>query len=75
MTNQERQQKLDVEKWLKSQELGVDNSGVMPWCTYCDFQTYNGIFGLCTHNGDTKVKYPCAKAYNRMTKNKNGKKE
>lgn len=76
MTNQERQMKLDDEKWYASQKSGKDLAGEMSWCTYCDYQTNNGMKKLCAYGDNPKnairVKFPCAKAFNRMNKeNKN----
>ena len=70
MNNKERQQKLDIEKWLASEKVGYDKAGGMEWCTYCEWTEYvdNKNGGMCTYEPTSKSKYPCATAYNRMKK-------
>ena len=72
MNNKERQQKLDIEKWLASEKFGYDKAGGMEWCTHCEYTEYadNKNGGMCTYEPNNKSKYPCATAYNRMRKNK-----
>ena len=62
ISNKERQQKLDVEKWLLSEQLGYDKAGDMDWCVYCEYADD----GSCTYLECKKNPYPCSRAYNRM---------
>lgn len=67
MKNQERQVKLDKEKWIKGEEIKSDPSGSMKYCSKCEYNKEN----VCTISQDERVQNSiCAKAYNRMTKNK-----
>ncbi len=52
LTNAGLQEKLDVQKWIDSEEKGRDTCGEYDYCTFCD------------KTEDT----PCAKAYNKATK-------
>ena len=47
MNKSERQNALDVEKWIDSEQKGYDGCGSYDFCTKCDKQ----------------VEYPCAVAY------------
>lgn len=74
MTNQERQIKLDKEKWFASQKAGRDLAGAMGQCNYCNFQAKNITEGkvYCSYGNKPtdkiRVKFPCATAYNKMIK-------
>ena len=70
ITNKERQQKLDVEKWLLSEKLGYDKAGGMDWCTYCIYTQYadNQNGAKCNFIDNGRNGFPCARAYNRMKK-------
>ena len=52
LTDAELQEKLDVRKWIDSEEKGVDTCGEYDYCTFCV---------------KTEVA-PCAKAYNKAAK-------
>ena len=75
MTNQARQKLLDEEKWLASEKAGYDKAGGMEWCTHCEHTEYadNENGGMCTYIESSTMKFPCAKAYNRMIKHNKGK--
>ena len=67
MTNQERQIKLDDEKWYASQKVGYDLAGAMDWCGYCKYQkeACESKSGKeCTF--DKPKGFPCAQAYKEM---------
>lgn len=77
MKNIERQKKLDEQKWLTSEGMGYDRSGCMDWCMYCEKQisTANQInsksFWRCDISQEEREsKCLCAKAYNRMVREK-----
>ena len=56
LTLKQRQQKLDLQKWVDSKRNGKDMCGEYPYCSACN----------------KSVEFPCAKAYNKMQKaNKN----
>jgi hypothetical protein len=56
LTLKQRQQKLDLQKWVDSKRNGKDMCGEYDFCQFCD----------------KSLQYPCAKAYNKMQKaNKN----
>jgi wobble nucleotide-excising tRNase len=52
LTLKQRQQKLDIQKWVESKRNGKDMCGEYDFCQFCD----------------KSVQYPCAKAYNKMQK-------
>jgi hypothetical protein len=52
LTLKQRQQKLDLQKWVDSKRNGKDMCGEYDFCQLCD----------------KSVEYPCAKAYNKMQK-------
>lgn len=68
MSNKEKQQKLDIEKWLASENCGYDRAGSMDWCNYCKAQkqsiTQEKVF-CANKEKDTTT---CATAYNKMRK-------
>lgn len=49
LTNEQLQEKLDIEKWNDSQVKGADTCGEYKFCKFCDMQE----------------DMPCAKAYNK----------
>ena len=49
LTNEQLQEKLDIEKWNDSQAKGADTCGEYKFCKFCDM----------------KEDMPCAKAYNK----------
>lgn len=72
MTNQEKQMKLDDEKWYASQKAGKDQAGRMDWCLYCIYLNLDKKNNPCAY-GDKptdkiKCKFPCAVAHNKMLK-------
>ena len=52
LTLKQRQQKLDIQKWVDSKRNGKDMCGEYDFCQFCD----------------KSVQYPCAKAYSKMQK-------
>lgn len=78
MTNKQRQEKLNIEKWEASKRVMEDLSGQMLWCQYCPkcekdtFVDYiNGSNNFCTAEQTEKDNLClCAKAYNKLKKNK-----
>lgn len=52
LTLKQRQQKLDLQKWVDSKRNGKDMCGEYDFCQFCD----------------KSVEYHCAKAYNKMQK-------
>lgn len=52
LTNAQLQDKLDVKKWIDSEEKGADTCGEYEYCSFCE---------------KTEVT-PCAKAYNKANK-------
>lgn len=71
MNNQQRQMKLDDEKWYASQKVGYDLAGAMDWCSVCDWSkecSESKSGKTCTY---TKTKgTPCATAYNKLVRKK-----
>ena len=49
LTNEQLQEKLDIEEWNDSQAKGADTCGEYKFCKFCDM----------------KEDMPCAKAYNK----------
>lgn len=79
MTNKERQEKLNIEKWKASELAMEDLSGKMLWCgccNKCENESYvdfiNGNHNYCASN-QTEIDdlCLCAKAYNRMVRYNN----
>ena len=68
MTNKERQQKLDKQKYLKSERIGVDMSGAMTYCCFCKEKKYPLNCDVAQEVRESKCL--CAKAYNRMKRSK-----
>ena len=54
ISNKERQSRLDERKWLDGIKFGKDMCGEYDYCSVCD----------------KTEEFPCAKAYNRMKRNK-----
>jgi hypothetical protein len=72
-TNKERQKSLDKKKWLKSEKKGMDMSGEMLHCPYCekrtprDWQSDGFLRHGCTATQEEReTACLCATAYNRM---------
>ena len=62
MTNKERQNQLDKQKWYVSEAKGCSQSGQMGWCNYCKHQYKN----CCLKTQEEREsKCLCATAYNR----------
>ena len=68
MTKQERQNKLDIEKWCASQKAGYDLAGAMNWCNYCKYQCSKKCIYGQNPVDKIKVKFPCAAAYAKLEK-------
>ena len=68
MGNKEKQQKLDVEKWLASEKCGYDRAGSMDWCNYCKAQKQSTTQGKVLCANKEKDTTTCATAYNKMRK-------
>lgn len=68
MTKQERQNKLDIEKWHASQKAGYDLAGAMNWCNYCAYQRKRNCVYGDKPTYKSRVKFPCATAYAKMEK-------
>lgn len=66
MTNKERQNSLDKQKWINSEDYGYDLSGSMPYCEFCEIQKN------CQRvpHQEKSSKFLCAKAFNRMERKK-----
>lgn len=74
MTNQQRQSSLDKQKWLHSEEMGLDYSGGMYYCVHCQYRVYMPESDYCTIPHEQRVQEcACAKAYNRMVRGTNRK--
>ena len=78
MTNKERQEKLNVEKWKASEMACEDLSGKMLWCEFCpkcendtcaDFICGNHKVCLAEQSERDKLCL-CAVAYNKLKKKK-----
>ena len=67
MTNKERQKKLDEKKWIASEKAKEDLSGLLDYCSHCDWQD---IYGCMATQEEIEREYKCAKAYNKMQKAK-----
>lgn len=68
MSNKEKQQKLDIEKWLASEQCGYDRAGSMDWCNYCKAQKRSTTQGKVFCANKAKDTTTCATAYNKMIK-------
>ena len=68
MSNKEKQQKLDIEKWLASEKCGYDRAGSMDWCNYCKAQKQSITQGEVFCANKEKDTTTCATAYNKMIK-------
>lgn len=67
MKNKERQEKLDNSKWLRSEFMRFDLSGMMDYCFHCKKQDDNCC---CRATQDERESESlCATAYNRMKRN------
>lgn len=64
MTNKERQQSLDNQKYLASEKANIDLSGVMPYCKACPHR--DAEYEMCAITHEQRVaETSCAKAFNR----------
>ena len=71
MTNKQRQRKLDEIKYLQSEIASEDLSGKMGWCNSCANQSKdNGYCSCLATQQERESDCLCAKAYNRMCRNK-----
>lgn len=69
LTLKQRQQKLDLQKWVESKDKGEDMGGKMDYCEFC---SQNFIYTCMATQEERESKCLCAKAYNKMQKaNKN----
>lgn len=68
MTNKENQEIRNREKWKESEKMGIDMSGLMPYCEYCENENdcECGNYNFAEINSN----FLCAKAYNRMKRGK-----
>lgn len=66
-TNKNRQMLCDLSKWLESKKEGYDKSGSMDYCEYCPYQK---SFNCEVEHEERVANSFCAKAYNRMKKQK-----
>lgn len=67
MKNIDRQKYLDIEKYFASQTYQRDTSGMMYYCTDCDYR--NKPHNECTISHEERVeKCACAKAFNKLQK-------
>ena len=69
ITNKERQKELDKEKWLESEQEGLDRSGQMTYCNDCDRKA-GGELGCKATQAEREEKTLCAKAYNKHQRNR-----
>lgn len=67
MTNTERQRSLDKKKWVESEKSGIDKSGIMIYCSYCEYCS-SGFKCKATQQ-EREARSLCAKAYNRLKRN------
>lgn len=65
MTNKQRQEWFNKKKWLESEKQGVDMSGIMVICDYCDACV--GVTCTATQK-EIDEKCYCATAYNRLVR-------
>jgi hypothetical protein len=67
LTLKQRQQKLDLEKWLESEKQEFDMSGFMIYCECCSNR--GGLHGECQATQEERESQClCAKAYNKRQK-------
>lgn len=72
MTNKERQQSLDNQKYLASEKAHIDLSGVMPYCRDCPHRDME--YETCAITHEQRVtETSCAKAFNRSVQRGNRK--
>lgn len=65
-TNIQKQHRLDKKKWLESESVNMDLSGMMPYCNFCGFQRKD--FTCPIEQIHREMNCLCAKAYNRKSK-------
>lgn len=72
MKNIERQKSLDKKKWLESQKVSEDMTGLMFYCDYCVHKTSrNSYKRKCDTTQEQRERdCLCAKAYNRLQRSK-----
>ena len=71
MTNKQRQEELDKQKWVFGETVCVDPSGAMPYCAECKYQKDS----FCQKNQQEREEGSlCAKAYNLLYHNRGKKK-
>lgn len=71
MTNYQRQKKLDEQKYLVSEAKQSDQSGIMPYCDYCNYSYYKQtgiVVGCGKPQNEREENCLCATAYNRMVR-------
>lgn len=66
------QQRLDILKWLNSEDCGYDLSGKMNYCDFCSNQTE---YGCAMSQIEREKNSSCAKAYNKFNSSINKKKK
>ena len=67
----ERQKNLDEKKWNSSCKAGRDLSGYMSYCLFCPHNVIDTNHYACKISHEERVeKSSCAKAYNKMKKDK-----
>lgn len=74
MTNKEREKSLIKKRKRIYEKCGIDPSGALDYCQYCSLKWYDseGIphCDVPYELGCDPSFYPCARAYNRMTRKK-----
>ena len=72
MTNKQKQEHLDKQRWIRSENAKHDLGGSFNYCNYCDYKSTpigTPYYNPCPHCNTTyeqRVKEtPCAKAYNK----------
>jgi hypothetical protein len=71
LTLKQRQQKLDLQKWVDSKKQGFDMSGCMLYCEKCEFANHSHPteHGKCYATQEQRESQClCAKAYNKRQK-------
>ena len=67
MTNKDRQKNLDKQIWLESEKEHIDKSGVMYYCSACNYRKEYTCLATQQNREDMSL---CAKAYNKSTRRK-----
>lgn len=63
----ELQDYCDLQKYERGFVNNCDNSGMMKWCNYCEFQK-KGKYGCLKTHEERKNDFLCAEAYKKMAK-------